>query len=371
MGPLQGIRVVELAGLGPAPMCGMMLADMGAEVFVVERPGAASAESSLHAGRRDMLKRGKVPLSLDLKSPAGVSTLLELLGKADVLIESYRPGVMERLGLGPERCLECNPQLVYARLSGWGQTGPLAPYAGHDANYAALSGALYHSGTADGVPLAPPTMLGDAAGGAAMLAWGISSALVAASRRGVGQVVDASIFEGTTYLTSLARSFYLNGHLSDERQSGWMDGAAPWARSYRTRDDGFMTVLAVENKFYLQFIELLGVRELEPFCEAGQWDKSAWPEQVQLLETLFASEDRQHWEALFAGSDACVSPVLTYGEAARSQHALARGVFTQVDGQSYPNPAPRFSATPAEPAWDAIEVDVVSRLEALGISLTD
>jgi alpha-methylacyl-CoA racemase len=367
MGPLEGVRVVELAGLGPAPMCGMMLSDMGAEVFLVERPGAASAESTLHAGRRDMLKRGKLALPLDLKDEADAQTLLDLLDCSDVFIESYRPGVMERLGLGPERCLAANPRLVYARLSGWGQTGPLAPYAGHDANYAALSGALYHSGCADSVPLAPPTMLGDAAGGAAILAWGISSALVAVARHGRGQVMDASIFEGTCYLTSLVRSFYINGQLTDERQGGWMDGAAPWGRSYRCADGGFMTVLAVESKFYRIFLEKLGLADEQLFGAANQWNSSAWPAQIERFCAVFAAHDRAHWEAVFKDSDACVSPVLTYGEAPQHEHARERGVFHQVDGDWYANPAPRFSGTPAEPAWEEAEVDVHARLRELGI----
>ena len=208
MGPLAGIKVIEMAGIGPVPLCGMMLADMGAEVFVIERKTGATAESPLHVSKRDMMKRGKQTIALDLKAPESIELLLEMTKKVDVLLEGFRPGVMERLGLGPDVCLNRNPALVYGRLTGWGQEGPMSQVAGHDPNYIALTGVLYHSGDPGSSPQAPPTLLGDCAGGAAMMAWGISSALIPALREGKGQVVDAAIVDGIAYLASFARSFY-------------------------------------------------------------------------------------------------------------------------------------------------------------------
>lgn len=353
MGPLSGIRVIEMAGLGPVPMCGMMLSDLGAEVFLVERASSASAESTLHVSKRDMMRRGKVPIALDLKAEAAIALVLALVENSDVLIEGFRPGVMERLGLGPEECLQRNKRLVYGRLTGWGQTGPLAQTAGHDPNYIALTGTLYHSGSADQPPQAPPTLLGDSAGGAAMLALGISSALIPAIKEGKGQVIDAAIVEGTAYLASFARSFYLAGQLGNNRGQQWMDGGAPWNRTYQCADGAFVTLCSVEEKFYQLMLELLGMHEEPLFAGRSQWEKQYWPEQCQRLQELFRTNGREHWSELLEGTDACFAPVLNYGEAPLHRHNQARQSYMEVDGEWHPKPAPRFSATECEPRWDA------------------
>lgn len=354
MGPLVGIKVIEMAGIGPVPLCGMMMADMGAEVFLIERKTGTSSESSLHVKKRDMMKRGKHAIALDLKDPEDIELLLRMISKADVLIEGFRPGVMERLGLGPGVCLERNPALVYGRLTGWGQEGPLSQVAGHDPNYISITGVLYHSGDADSPPQAPPTLLGDCAGGAAMMAWGISSALIPAIREGTGQVVDAAIADGISYLASFARSFYQAGHITDERSAQWMDGAAPWNRSYHCSDMGYITLCPVEARFYAVLLETLGLQGHSLFADHNQWEKARWPEQVAHFEALFGSQPRQHWCDLLEGTDACFAPVLNYGEAPQYPHNLARKSFVEVDGEWHAAPAPRFSATMAEPAWTEI-----------------
>ena len=352
MGPLAGIKVIEMAGIGPVPLCGMMMADMGAEVCLVERRSGASAEATMHVSKRDMMQRGKQVLALDLKDPADIGLLLERIASADVLIEGFRPGVMERLGLGPDICLECNPRLVYARLTGWGQDGPLSQVAGHDPNYISLTGVLYHSGDPDTPPQAPPTLLGDCAGGAAVIAWGISNALLHAGRTGQGQVVDGAIVDGTAYLATFARSFYQAGHLNDQRGSEWMDGAAPWNRSYRCADGGYITLCSVEARFYSVLLQTLQLKEHPLFADLDQWDRERWPRQVEHPQSLFGSEPRQHWCDLLEGTDACFAPVLNYGEVQDHPHNRARGSYVEVDGEWYPRPAPRFSVTVPEPAWE-------------------
>lgn len=368
MGPLQGIKVIEMAGIGPVPLCGMMMSDMGAEVYLVERKSGASAESSLHVSKRDMMKRGKQSLALDLKDPDEIALLLDLVAGADVLIEGFRPGVMERLGLGPDACLARNPRLVYGRLTGWGQEGPLAQVAGHDPNYISLTGALYHSGDPDTPPQAPPTLMGDCAGGTAMMAWGISSALLHAERTGRGQVIDAAIIDGLAYLASFARSFYQAGHISDERGGQWMDGAAPWNRSYRCADGGFITLCPVEARFYKVLIEKLELLDNDLFADLNQWDRSRWPAQIDHLQGLFVTAPRQHWCDLLEGSDACFAPVLNYGEVQDHPHSRARHSYVEVEGEWYPQPAPRFSATGAQPSWEETpslsRADVVRRFKS-------
>lgn len=369
MGPLSGIKVIEMAGIGPVPMCGMMLADMGAEVFLIERKSGASTESTLHVSKRDMMRRGKQEIALDLKNPASIELLLGIVAKADVLLEGFRPGVMERLGLGPDVCLQRNPALVYGRLTGWGQEGPLSRVAGHDPNYIALTGALYHSGDPDAPPQAPPTLLGDSAGGAAMMAWGISSALIPALREGRGQVVDAAIVDGTAYLASFARSFYQAGHINDARGTSWMEGAAPWNRSYRCGDDSYITLCSVEAKFHAVLLDKLQLGEVELFAEGDQWDRTRWPAQIKHLETLFSSRPRQHWCDVLEGSDACFAPVLSYGEVHEHPHNRARDAYVEVDGEWHPAPAPRFQATPSEPAWrEGPGKTAAEALRGLGLS---
>ncbi|MFK7731796.1 MAG: CaiB/BaiF CoA transferase family protein [Pseudomonadales bacterium] len=373
MGPLAGIKVIEMAGLGPVPLTGMMMADMGAEVFLIERRSAASAESTLHVSKRDMMRRGKTPIALDLKSDSAIELVLNLVERANVLLEGFRPGVMERLGLGPDVCMARNSALVYARLTGWGQDGPLAKHAGHDPNYIALTGTLYHSGSADQPPQAPATLLGDCAGGAAMCAWGISSALIPALMQGKGQVIDSAIVDGTAYLATFARSFYQAGHITDVRESSWMDGGAPWNRSYRCLDDKYITVCSVESKFYAQLLQRLGLDKNPLFGEASQWNKEQWLPQIQYLESLFGGESRDHWANVFDGSDACVAPVLTYNEATEHPHIRSRGSYKNIDGEWYAQPAPRFSMTQTEPDWDDAAAQSANQklqelLQELGLS---
>lgn len=353
MGPLAGIRIIEMAGIGPGPLCGMMLADMGAEVILVERLSGKSAESSLHVSKRDMMQRGKAIVEVDLKEPADIERVLKLIEEADALIEAFRPGVMERLGLGPDVCLARNPALVYGRLTGWGQTGPLSQVAGHDPNYISLTGVLFHSGNGDQPPQAPPTLLGDAMGGTAMMAWGLACGLLHANRTGEGQVIDAAIVDGSAYLASFARSFYQAGHLTDERGAQWMDGAAPWNRSYVCGDGGYVTVCAVEAKFYQVLLQLLALEAAPEFAGFEQWDQSRWPGQIEKLQSVFLSRTRNDWCDLLEGTDACFAPVLNYAEAPHHPHNQARNAYQEVDGEWYPRPAPRFSKSIPEPAWDS------------------
>jgi len=370
MGPLTGIRVVEMAGLGAGPLCGMMLADQGARVISIERASGSGPESSLHVHEVDPLVRGKLRLPLDLKRNEDVRVVLEIIAHSQVLLESFRPGVMERLGLGPEECFDRNPALVYARLSGWGQSGPWARRAGHDPNYIAATGALYHSGQAPHPPVAPPTLLGDGAA-AVMLSGAIASALIPALQRGVGQVIDAAIAECASYLSTYAQSFYQAGHINDQRASGWLDGAAPWNSVYATRDHLFMAVAAVEPQFYRELLVGLGLLEHAAFADRKQWRTEQWPSQRQHIAERFAERNRDDWEAVFAPLDACVSSVMTYGEAASHPQFSARGAHFECRGQVFPQPAPRFSATPCVPGSEPTEQATSDYLAELGIRLGD
>jgi len=371
MAPLAGIRVVELAGLGAAPFCGMILADYGANVLVIDRPGPPSPESIAHVKTVDPLSRGKMRLNLDLKVPADRDLLLGIVSRSHVLLESFRPGVMERLGLGPTRCQRDNPQLVYARLTGWGQTGPMADSAGHDPNYAAAAGSLFHSGATHTEPIAPPTLLSDASN-AALLTAGISSALVSASRTGYGQVIDASIAEGTSYLSTYAQSFYQTGQLTDQRGKSWLDGAAPWNATYRTRDNQFMVVAAIEPKFYRCFIDEMGLITNPLFEDGEQWITEKWCAQRELLAERFATQDRATWSTLFEAKEACVSAVLTYGETSRHKQFSSRSAHYEIDGQVFPVSAPRFSSTPAHalaPHDDEATAEYLASLGPSGLEL--
>ena len=369
MGPLSGTRVVEMAGLGAAPMCGMMLADLGAEVLVIQRPGVRPPEAKVHVRHSDPLARGKQGLTLDIKAKGDRELLLEIIACSNVLLESFRPGVMERRGLGPNTCLNRNPALVYARLTGWGQDGPWAQAAGHDPNYIAATGALFHSGRAGSAPMAPPTMMGDAAGAAALTA-AISSALIPALQRGQGQVIDAAIAEATLYLSTYAQSFYQAGHLSDEREGDWLDGAAPWNTVYPTSDGKFVAVAAIEASFYRLFLKLLSLDDDPIFADGNQWARERWPGQRTKISEAFSRQDRAFWTQVFAGSDACVSPVLTYGESAEHPQFKARSAHIREGDQTFPAPAPRFSATPFEyRSYQAKEAGP-EKLIAMGVPAT-
>ncbi|MFT4256928.1 MAG: CaiB/BaiF CoA-transferase family protein [Pseudoxanthomonas sp.] len=345
-GPLRGLKVVEFVGLGPAPFCAMMLADMGAEVIRIDqkRPQGAPSSAFFAEPRFDILARGRRSLALDLKHPDGLATALHLIGRADALVEGFRPGVMERLGVGPDVCLTRNPKLVYGRVTGWGQSGPLALAAGHDLNYIALTGALYGIGDADRPPTVPLNLIGDFGGGAMMLAFGIACALLEAGRSGRGQVVDAAMTDGAALLSAVAYAFKAGGTWSNERAANLLDGGAPFYACYACQDGKFVAVGAIEPQFYSLLRERLGLQE-NPLFDA-QHDRARWPEQRRVLSELFASRSRVHWCGLLEGSDACFAPVLDWDEAPAHPHNVARGTFVEIDGVVQPAPAPRFSASP-------------------------
>ncbi|TNH30279.1 CoA transferase [Micromonospora orduensis] len=357
-GPLAGVRVVELASLAPAPFGCMVLADLGADVVRVDRPGAPGA-GRLAAPTGGPLQRGRRVTTLDLKSPDGVADLLSLVERADVLVEAYRPGVAERLGFGPQVCQERNPRLVYARMTGWGQDGPLAARAGHDIDYIAVAGALEPLGRAGERPYAPMNLLGDFGGGGMLLAVGVLAALLQRERSGVGQVVDAAMVDGSALLTSFLHGLIGTGLWAAPRGHNMFDGGAPFYDTYATADGGFMAVGAMEPAFYAVLLTGLGLAD-DPDLPA-QYDPSGWDELRRRFTERFAERTRDEWTAVFADLDACVAPVLAPGEAHQHPHNAARGTFVEVGGEIQPAPAPRFDRTPADrptPAPDP-ERDVV------------
>jgi len=341
MGPLRGVTVIELAGIGPGPYCAMLLADLGATVVRVDR--STPAGLSLGAPRFDLLNRGKRSLAVDLKKPAAVEAVLRLLERADVLIEGFRPGVTERLGLGPEVCLARNPKLVYGRMTGFGQSGPLASAVGHDVNYAALSGALGAIGRAGEGPTVPLNLVADFGGGAMVLALGITAALLETGRSGQGQVIDASMVEGAASLTTMFHGMLRVGAWTEERGSNLLDGGAPFYDSYRTQDGQWVTVGALEPQFFAELLRLTGV---DPEQYGFQLDRERWPEQRAMLAQVFGQKTRAEWCELLEGSDVCFAPVLSFSEAPSHPHNAARGSFVTVDGVPQPGPVPRFSRTP-------------------------
>lgn len=341
-GPLAGLRVVEIAGIGPAPFCGMLLADLGADVVIVDR--TVPNGETIDLGPAAITNRGKRSIALDLKSPEGVETVLNLIERADILIEGMRPGVMERLGLGPDVCRHRNPALVYGRMTGWGQDGPLAQAAGHDLNYIGLSGALWYSGQPGQPPLAPPSLVGDIGGGAMYLAVGVLAAVMRARATGEGQVVDAAIVDGSAHLTSLLLGLRAGGAMVTERGRSGLDGAF-WYSTYRCADGNFITLGAVEPKFYHLLREKLGLLDDPAFDE--QNDVEGWPALRGRFERLFATRSRAEWCDLLEGTDACFAPALTPEEAAAHPHMAARGIYQERNGVLQAAPAPRFSDTPA------------------------
>lgn len=337
MGPLQGLRVLEFEGIGPGPMCGMLLADMGAEVVVIERPdGNLSAELGIKDSADYFLNRGKSSVEIDLKQSGGVELALRLIAGADALIEGFRPGVMERLGLGPDVCLGCNPKLVYGRVTGWGQTGPLAQTAGHDLNYAALAGALEL--TPKKVP--PPTVVGDA-GGAVFLAFGIVCGLLEANRSGRGQVVDQAMVDAAAMLTAIFRNLRATGAIGDGHAGNFFHNS-DFYEQYECSDGRFVTICALERKFYAQLTERLSLPATGPFA---QYDRESWPARKARLAEIFRGKTRDEWCALLEGSDVCFSPVLSLDEAPRHPQAIAREAYVEIAGTIQPAPTPRFSRT--------------------------
>jgi alpha-methylacyl-CoA racemase len=341
MGPLEGLRVVEIVSIGPGPFAGMLLADMGAEVTAIDRPGP----KALGRLKVDINRRGKTMLEIDLKSQAGREQALDLIAEADALIEGARPGVMERLGLGPDDCLARNPRLVYGRMTGWGQDGPLAHAAGHDLNYIALSGALYSIAAGDQPPPVPLNLVGDYGGGAMLLAFGVVCALLEARQSGKGQVVDASMVEGASLLMSVFHSLRASGMWNDNRGRNFLDGGAHFYSTYETSDGEYVSLGAIEPQFAAEFVRLT---ELDERFLRDHMNPRAWPELHQALKELFLTKTRDEWCALLEGTDACFAPVLPFWRAHEHPHNRERGSFIELDGVIQPGPAPRFSRTPAE-----------------------
>lgn len=368
MGPLRGAKVIEMAGVGPTPYCAMMLADAGADVIRIER-GVPKALVGQRDPADDPLLRNRRCLSLDLKHPDGRAALLRLISSADALIEGFRPGVMERLGLGPEPCLQANPKLVYGRLTGWGQTGPLAQAAGHDINYIALSGALHATGPAD-QPLPPLNLVGDFAAGSLMLAFGLVTAMWEAQRSGRGQVVDAAMSDGAALLMAPFYGMVANGSWRDERACNEIDGAAPHYGSYRCSDGGFISIAPIEPAFYAQFLQLMQIDE--PMF-ADRSNRTLWPALREQLQARFAQRTRAQWCELLEGTDVCFAPVLGIAEAPTHPHHVARHTFVTVGRTTQPAPAPRYERTAAvnpQPRQAGIEV-AQSLLQEAGFSAAD
>ena len=342
-GPLAGVRVVELGGIGPGPFCGMVLSDLGADVIRVDRPAEAGAETLT-----PILLRGRRSITVDLKNPAGADIVLRLVDSADAVIEGFRPGVTERLDLGPDTCLERNPRLVYGRMTGWGQEGPLSQDVGHDINYIAIAGALGAIGPREGDPVVPLNLIGDMGGGGLLLALGITAALVHARATGEGQVVDAAMTDGTAIQLAGVHGLLARRLWKDSRGSNLLDGAAPFYRTYRCADDRHVAVGSLEPQFYAELLRVLGLADDPLFAQ--QHDESAWPAMCARLEELFASRSREEWTAAFAGHEACVTPVLGLAEAAAHPHNVARRTYTvDASGSIHPGPAPRFLGTPCAP----------------------
>lgn len=342
-GVLEGVTILEMEGLGPGPFCGMMLADHGARVIRVARKGA------FDMGARDVLSRNRERLELDLKNPADVESVRTLITQVDGLIEGFRPGVMERLGLGPDVLLSDNPRLVYGRMTGWGQDGPLANAAGHDINYISVSGNLYGYGRAGERPTPPINAIGDFAGGGMMLAFGLVAGILNARSTGKGQVVDCAMTDGAAIIHAMTWGFRGLGIWRDERGVNRLDTGAPYYDTYETRDGKFISIGSIEKQFNALLLEKTGL-STNPLFDA-QDDESRWPEQRQVLMDLFKSKTRDEWDEIMLGTDICYAPILSMAEALEHPHNVSRGTFTKVDGTDQPRPAPRFSGTPApEPA---------------------
>ncbi|WP_119353000.1 CaiB/BaiF CoA transferase family protein [Azohydromonas sediminis] len=359
-GALAGLRVIEMVGLGPAPLCAMLLADHGAEVIRIDRPGAAGALGL--PPQYDVAARGRRSLAIDLRKPGAVDAVLDLVARADVLIEGFRPGVMERLGLGPDVCLARQPRLVYGRMTGWGQSGPLAHAAGHDINYIALSGALQAIGRAGEAPVPPLNYVGDYGGGAMLLAFGVLAALYEAQRSGRGQVVDAAMTDGAALLSAMFYGLKAAGAWRNERGTNLLDSGAHFYDTYRCADGKYVAVGAIEPQFHAELLARLGLDAAE---FKRPLDPAQWPQHKARLAAVFATRTRDEWCTVLEGSDACFAPVLDWDEAPRHPHNVARGTFVEIGGVVQPAPAPRFSRseapTPAAPVAAGHDSEAVLR----------
>ncbi len=351
MGPLAGYRVVELAGIGPGPMCAMLLSDMGADVIRVDRTTSSGLGIS-QPSKYSLLNRGRRSVAVDLKNPDGVETVLKLIDKADALIEGFRPGVMERLGLGPDVCFARNKKLVYGRMTGWGQEGPISHAAGHDLNYIALIGALHAIGRKGAKPTPPLNLVGDFGGGALYLAFGIACGLLEASKSGEGQVVDAAMTDGAASLMTAAYGMKAMGILTDERGTNILDSGAHFYEVYETSDGKYVSIASIEAKFYAELLEKTGLdRQDLP----KQMDRDTWPEMSERLAAVIKTKTREQWCEIMEGSDVCFAPVLSLEEAPSHPHNKARETFVEVEGVPQPAPAPRFSRTKVEIQGPAAE----------------
>ncbi len=337
-GPLDGVKVVEFAGIGPGPFCGMLLSDLGADVVRIDRKGGG------RGSKFDITSRGRRSVALDLKKPEAVEACLKLFEGADALIEGFRPGVMERLGLGPDVALKRNPRLVYGRMTGWGQFGPYAMAAGHDMNYIAITGALHAIGTAE-KPIPPLNLVGDFGGGALYLAFGLLAGVIQARATGTGQVVDVAMSDGAASLMSMFYGFNATGTWKDERRKNLLDGGAHFYDTYQTKDDKWVSIGSIEPQFYALLLEKTGVSAAE--FEAQQ-DRDGWDNLRNKLAAVFKTKTREEWDKIMGGTDVCFGPVLTLEEAPKHPHNVARKTFVELDGVIQPAPAPRFSATPGE-----------------------
>lgn len=339
-GPLAGVKVIELGGIGPGPHAAMMLSDLGADVIRVRRPGGLA----IPAEESDLFHRGKRLVNLDVKKDPGA--LLALVDKADVLLDPFRPGVCERIGIGPEECAKRNPRLIFARMTGWGQNGPMAERAGHDINYLSLTGALGSMGYKDRPPMPPMNLVADFGGGSMLLVQGILAALYEREKSGTGQVIDGAMVDGVSQLAQMQWTMYNNGLLFDEREAGLLDGGSPFYGTYETSDGKYMAVGSIEPQFFAILVQGLG---LDPESVPFQLDKARYPEMRKMFDDAFKTKTRDEWTEIFIGTDACVSPVLTWSEAKQNEHLRDRGTIVDVNGVTQAAPAPRFSRTPSGP----------------------
>jgi len=369
VGPLQGFKIVEIAGIGPSQLCGMILADMGAEIVRIERLDSRDTGVSIPE-RFNLMNRGRPALAVDLKSTAGIEFVLQLCESADALFEGFRPGVMERLGLGPSECMARNQKLVFGRITGWGQTGPLADSAGHDGNYLGLSGALAAIGDKDGLPVLPLNLVADFGGGALYLATGMLAAMLEVSKSGKGQVVDAAMIDGVASMSTLFQGLLAAGMWQEKRGANLLDGSAPFYRTYATKDGKSVVVGAIERQFFKTLLEVLQIKTID---SADQFDIGKWPEHIKIFERRFLSESRDYWCKLLEGTDACFAPVLNISEAYDHPHNKSRDTFVTIDGITQSAPAPRFSRTASEirSAAGAVSRKNYDVLQSWGLSAAD
>jgi alpha-methylacyl-CoA racemase len=344
MGPLRGFKIVEMAGIGPGQLCGMLLADMGAQLIRIDRLSDSGLGITMPT-KYNLMNRSRPAIAVDLRQPEGVELVLRLCETADALFEGYRPGVMERLGLGPDECISRNKRLVYGRMTGWGQDGPLADAVGHDGNYLGLSGALSTIGEKGGLPVVPLNLVADFGGGALYLAMGMLAAMLETGKSGEGQVVDAAMVDGAASMMTMSYGLRAGGMWNDERGTNLLDGGAPFYRTYATKDEKSVVVCALESKFFRALLAALGLDEINP---REQFDSAKWPQHAKIFEDLFRTRSRDEWRDILEGTDACFAPVLSLTEAPQHPHNEARKTFVKVDGIQQPGPAPRFSRTRSE-----------------------